>query len=815
MRWDPLNDQDWADALGMAPVPWFGARSDAPRATNRVLLDGQAASFGLLITDDLDLLLDDAPLTWVWSSFLRRAIIVDKSKGSLYLRTWGDKGDRQRLRLPASVADADKLFRDISNVPRPRAADVVTSMLAAFKALRASLAAYNADNVQIVHAFNLLIGASAHRSELEVCRDMNDLMAVASGGERLLQQYGTANVEHAVFILLNSAPPGVPPLDPDLLIRHAAGRFYQEAHFELERQAIAQYSLFGGRIPVDPTRGRQQRDARFTPTELARALVEHSLLGVPTRDELVVLDPACGCGVFLLEALRELEAKGCQKKIKLMGFDKSPVSEVMARFCLERAVAESRESGMTVEYELRCCDALTADWGQPDVILMNPPFASVNEMSPDERAVARDILGKAGHGKFDKSMAFMFKAAASLRPGGQMASVLPSTLFDSANGESWRSAMLEKVKVRLLGRFHGYGYFQGALVEPGFVVASEGQGQDERGLTVLVANEGTEDAALRSLRKGRKQFGSLDPGVHISFDYSTGAVTAAQWMPRTFAHEDLLAALSETPIVEQLFDVQQGAHSGANDIFIISLEELGTLPPSEQRYFRPAAGTKTIRDGRLLKTQYIFFPYNETGLQLRTLEEVVAHVPQFYAARLEHNRDRLLNRPSLVERRATEWWILNRERNWQRGKFPKLLTGYFGGIGGFAYDGTGEFVCVHGYAWLPLTKELSRVDDDPIDFHETDIPWAYCALLNSHPFQILLSCYCSRVQGGQFNLSKHFVNRVPLPDLFREEIPSDLVADLAVFGKTIAEGIPVDDNRLSHTVARAYGVGLSVWALEE
>jgi hypothetical protein len=683
--------------------------------------------------------------------------------------------------------------------------------------MRASLAAYNAESVDIVRAFNLLLNVGSQRDELEQCDTIFDLAKLAGEEPEGLQAYSQASVRDAVYILLNASPPGVPPLDADLLVRHALGRLYQEAHFELERQSIIQMSLFGGRMPIASTRGEQQRDARFTPTELARTLVEQALSLKMEREELVVLDPACGCGVFLLEVLRELEARQYPKKIRLVGFDASPVSEVMARFCITRAVADSRRSGLRVDFELKRCDALATNWGRPDLILMNPPFASVNEMSEEERSAARAILGPAGYGKLDKSMAFMFKAADSLAIGGQMASVLPSTLFDSANGEPWRKAMMERVTIRLLGRFHGYGYFQGALVEPGFMVAASNRNgaTPKANLTVLIANEGAEDAALRALRKGRKQIASPEHGVHLSFDYSADSVAPTGWMPRTFAHERILAALSNTPRVERLFDVQQGAHSGANDVFVITSDELNLLPRSEQKYFRPAAGTKTIRDGRLLKTQYVFFPYNESGLQLRTIDELTSSVPTYYALRLEPNKERLAKRASLVERGETKWWVLNRERKWQHERHPTLMSGYFGGRGGFAYDTTGEFVCVHGYAWFPLIKEYSPPEADPVDFHETDLPWAYVAILNSHPFEVLLSCFCSRVQGGQYNLSKHFVNNVPLPDLCREDVPADMVAELAKLGRIFSEGAPVNDEQLSQLIARAYGVQLNEWNLNE
>ena len=386
MSWNPLRARDWADALGLAPASYFAAlRADRPEGESQVLLDGQTSSFAWFATEDRDrLVIGDDPLSWTWSSHLRRAFVLDANKMEIYLRTWGEPGDRKRLKMPKSASEAEQLFKDTGSKTRPRAATVITQLLTAFKALRAVLASYNATGADIIRGFNLLIEAADLRAELDSCDSLADVAALVQS-DIDLRNFGNASVQDAIYILLNATPPGVPVLDADLLIRHASGRLYQEAHFELERQSVMQMSIFGGLAPSKTAHGQMQRDARFTPTPLARALAEQCLEGLAAEGELVILDPACGCGVFLVEALRELEAKRVRRPIRLVGFDTSEVSEAIATFCLRKAVKDARDGGMTVEFEIRRCDALQTEWGTPDVILMNPPFASVNDMTPRER----------------------------------------------------------------------------------------------------------------------------------------------------------------------------------------------------------------------------------------------------------------------------------------------------------------------------------------------------------------------------------------------------------------------------------------------
>ena len=76
-------------------------------------------------------------------------------------------------------------------------------------------------------------------------------------------------------------------------------------------------------------------------------------------------------------------------------------------------------------------DALGCSWGNPDFVLMNPPFTSYQKMSESDRKAVRTILGKLAKGRPDKSMAFIWQAVQVLKPGAIVASVLPSVVCHS------------------------------------------------------------------------------------------------------------------------------------------------------------------------------------------------------------------------------------------------------------------------------------------------------------------------------------------------------------------------------------------------
>ncbi|MCL5961707.1 MAG: hypothetical protein M1358_20740, partial [Chloroflexi bacterium] len=245
------------------------------------------------------------------------------------------------------------------------------------------------------------------------------------------------------------------------------------------------------------------------------------------------------------------------------------------------------------------------------------------------------------------------------------------------------------------------------------------------------------------------------------FESNRGIINAANWLPRSRKQNRLLDTLREMNMstVDKLFDVRQGTKTGRDKTFVISRADYSLLPPRERRFFRPAASSSTIQNGQLCNSEFVFYPYDDTGLLLHSEDELQRRLPTYYANYLRPVRDILKSRPRVD---PNQWWKLIWERNWQHGFASKLVSKSYGEVGSFAYDKQGDYVVVQGLGWI--WKEES----DDLDFHHSELPWAYLSLFNSRVFEALLACYCPRVRGGQFDLSEKYVSMVYLPNLADE-----------------------------------------------
>lgn len=822
--WDPHEAKSWANALGLVEVPMFSkARETDQPGHHSVLLDGKAASFGLSFCEEpRDL--GDKPLSWSWSADLNNALIVDTKRGEFLIRRWDHPSNIRRFRLPVAAVEAQHVLKLLKREGALKAADVVNFVLRAFRQVRAALE--NSAAGETVVAFTALLLAVERvqlqlvsKEELLLCRDFNDILKLLDkSGETdkeicdFSAEVRTRPVGNLPHFFLQPVPMTGCRLDPSLLLRHASGRLFQEANLVLERESVEQLH-FAGLAPDIPTQGSASRDVRYTPPSLARTLVAraYGILNPHEKKEVVIFDPACGSGVFLVEALREAQALEVDS-LRFIGYDISEASCKIARFCLNRAIRESGLQSSRVVVEILHQDALSTEWPRFDVALMNPPFMPWERMSVEERVSVEATIGTASEGRPDKAMAFIWKAVAAIGDNQAVGTVLPAPLLETQSGFKWRENLSGKAHIALIGKFDGFRYFVSSMVEPAFLVfggRARASDTTKEQTEIVLAKSGYEDEALRGLRLNSDTPTPETVGWE-AYRLPTLALKSINWMPRPRAHQSLMSALiGRLPTIGQLFSVHQGIRAG-HPCFSISAQEWQSYPKSERVFFRAIATNGTIAEGRIFAGEYIFYPYGASGPVIDTEEDLQRKVKTFYSLKLKPAKAELAERAGID---PAKWWMLTRPRSWQFRAYAKLVSTYFGASGRFAYDHAGEFVVLQGQAWLwkPQTERMRGAVDANEWFTGTQLPFAYLALFNSSVFEDVLGLCCPRVQGGQFDLSSRFVTKLPSPDFSSENTPTDILTALVTIGRCIHAGKSVDVDELAGWAAQAFGTKQGDW----
>lgn len=184
----------------------------------------------------------------------------------------------------------------------------------------------------------------------------------------------------------------------------------------------------------------------LTPDEVVRAVVS----AVAPKAGEKILDPACGSGTFLFEAVNF--ARSADAKCNIYGIDKNPRMLLLAEFNCSHLDECS--------FERTVMDSL-ADWsasGQPswfeadtfDVILTNPPFGVSVDARGHNFSAYSTCIDEQGYPLRSQGSEIMFveRCLQLLRPGGRMGIVLPRSVLTNNRLQLARQRLAELGAVR-------------------------------------------------------------------------------------------------------------------------------------------------------------------------------------------------------------------------------------------------------------------------------------------------------------------------------------------------------------------------------
>ncbi|MEZ0263679.1 MAG: class I SAM-dependent DNA methyltransferase [Phycisphaerae bacterium] len=207
-------------------------------------------------------------------------------------------------------------------------------------------------------------------------------------------------------------------------------------------------------------RSRKSTGAYYTPRPLIDLLLDRGLPGAPCDSQLRVLDPACGPGDFLAAARDRLGA--AHPHAHYFGVDTDPAA-------VERCQAARSAIG-NGQWTIAHADALLDPPaflvpGSFDLIVGNPPYINAIEkyLTPETKERLRERF-PALTGPADLAAYFLALAVHLVRPGGQIAIVLPRALLNSPTAAGLRAGLPPYLRPNLIYAPERADFFPGANV---------------------------------------------------------------------------------------------------------------------------------------------------------------------------------------------------------------------------------------------------------------------------------------------------------------------------------------------------------------
>lgn len=567
----------------------------------------------------------------------------------------------------------------------------------------------------------------------------------------------------------------------ELIIRHSAGILFQEAQKEV-LFFNPQLDLFGGISNKLETTNKQYSSIHYTPPYIARTIVENTLsqLKLNEMPELKIFDPACGSSEFLIEALKQLRERDYKGNIEIIGWDSSETAVITSQFLLK--FEQQKIWNENLKFQIKLVeDSLTENWENDyDIILMNPPFVSwellINKKSKE---AIKETLQDNFIGKPNQASAFFYKSILHLSDNGVIGCVIPSSLLTLDSYSKLRNSIFEIISFGLIGKLGNF-IFEDALTDVSLIIGSKPK-TNRVPIILWTQNEkGIAQNALRDLRKMNSTNSyTIDNKEYSVFHPVSFPLIKESWKTISYRENEFIKTIERFNIekrlkrIEDIFSVKQGIRQGAKDIFKVSTQFYGSLPKNEQKFFRPVVDNEAIKNGVLLLKNYIWYPYDENGIILKSEQDLQNQANFVFTNILSPNEEILKNRAGI-----SEWWTHTRPRNWQYERIPKLISTEFGKSDSFSFDIKGDFVVERGHAWVPKK-----------DFEESDF-FFYNAILSSPFFDKLLSIYSKQLAGGKwYDLGKKYTSQIPIPDVNSLNIrESDAYFKLVEIGKEMLNG---------------------------
>ncbi|MBL7693433.1 MAG: SAM-dependent DNA methyltransferase [Ferruginibacter sp.] len=582
-----------------------------------------------------------------------------------------------------------------------------------------------------------------------------------------------------------------------LVLRHASNRLFQEAHREATKKSF-QITLFGD---VNRKYDSGISDgAYYTPTPLVRTIVQESLWALnkarplTERQSLRILDPACGSAEFLREVLRQLKMLDYTGQVTIVGWDISDIACEMAKFVL---TYESRcEWNNQVEIFVELRNSLEYDWTQGqdyDLILMNPPFTSFENLGQHKEIVKEKLKGLY-KGQPDSGAVFWKNASEKLANEGALGLVLPHSFLNAGTYDKLRAHLKEiGMDFSLIGRLGSAGLFEKAMIIPAILVGTKNIKSGANTILWTDYQQSSSYEALRELRIYRLNEIPIPIKKNNYSIYENPKATddSKNWSVKSYQLFNLNEKLKEfNNTVGKIFSIKRGVDTGNNAAFLLTKNEWTSLPKKERVYFRPCVMNESIQNGVLSDAIYCFYPYGKYSIE--TEQELILKLASYYKDKLLPRKNKLESRPG----REIKWWELNRHRPWLENNESRLISAYFGRSGYFSFDESGKFLVGQSFAWVPKKDEL-KVKRYYL---------AYLALLNAPLVDPLLEMVCNVLDGGYYDLSKHYIDNMPLPDL--TNVASEIVDSLSNYGELIIKQETIEKDKLNNLVANLYGVNL-------
>ncbi|MDX4038457.1 Eco57I restriction-modification methylase domain-containing protein [Aliarcobacter skirrowii] len=460
---------------------------------------------------------------------------------------------------------------------------------------------------------------------------------------------------------------------------------------------------------------------------------------------LKILDPACGSGAFLNQALEYLisEHKNLQNDLALMG-------DLFASYMVEEEILEHNLYGVDINEDAVEIAKLslwlrTAKRGRPltkladkiicansllempfsensfDVVIGNPPYVRQEAIKEQKEALSK--IYKVANGTADLYVYFYELALNMLKPNGLKGFICSNKFFRAKYGENLREYILQNTTILQIADFNGVKIFEDATVDSAITIFQKTKSDNNSTFKVVDVN------LLNSYNMKQSDL------TKTSFSFSN---------PKERAIKQKIEQIG-TPLKEWDINIYRGLQTGNNDVFTIDEDTKNKLIKDDilsKDLIKPLIqGRHTDKYDYKFKNRYLIYINDETDIdKYKTIYNYLLNYKNELSDKIEVKENKML------------WYSLYRPAKKHINEFNKEKISWGDNPQYSSFCLLPENYYVLAPAYIMIGNNLKYL----LSIMNTKLSFYY------------LVSICPSLQGRAISLKLQFLEKLPIPKIDEE-----------------------------------------------
>lgn len=492
----------------------------------------------------------------------------------------------------------------------------------------------------------------------------------------------------------------------------------------------------------------------FTPRYIAD-YINDSVLNDMDCDNIKLIDPGCGCGIFLISAAEKIKEKSGRSLYEILreniyGMDIDADNIRRCKIVLNLYVIMKVGSNQGLKLNLVCKDSLKTDWKEIfhvesfDCIIGNPPYVNTHDMSKETANFLKDTFKTTKGGVYNIFYAFVEYGMKFLHNHGKLSYIVPNNFLTIKSAKNLRELLIDNKWMEKIIDFADNMVFKPVRTYNCIIQLSK-KTKDEFQYYVM---EKTDDIplALRQMKLDNMPLNRLDANGWQLVDKKTRA--------------NIMKIEGQFRCIKDF--VRTGIATLRDEVYMVEY--------NGKDYYKEVDGNKYVVEGEIVKRLYkipelkqrdnissvcrhIIFPYKKSknGFEIIPEDELKEKNPLTYnylLSRKEELDGRDKGKPNQVS-----WYAYGRTQGLN--KFGnKLLFPTFASIPRFTMVEDEYALFCNGYAVF---------ENDYIDLE------VLRRILNSIVMQYYVNHTSYAIEGGYYCYQKKYIEKFSLPYFSEEE----------------------------------------------